>query len=110
MQAAQHKKVVRLYRSLMKLSTKFPESEIAWEHNRVPMSDELRVEIRSSFRQHAAERDPEVVNRRVVEGERLKKMLEVILQNAFRRMYPTVRDYEAWGGMKKRDLLTLKEQ
>ncbi|KAJ9442142.1 hypothetical protein DIPPA_10952 [Diplonema papillatum] len=107
--AAHQKKVLRLYRSLMRLATKYPESEIGWENRRVPMSDELRVEIRSSFKDNKKEQDPRRVERATQDAARLEKMLQLLFQDAFFRLYPTVREYHKWSGLRPSQLYELKE-
>eukprot|EP01063_Lacrimia_lanifica_P009928 TRINITY_DN16752_c0_g1_i1.p2 TRINITY_DN16752_c0_g1~~TRINITY_DN16752_c0_g1_i1.p2 ORF type:complete len:111 (+),score=39.42 TRINITY_DN16752_c0_g1_i1:67-399(+) len=110
MAQAHTRKVLRLYRSLMRLATRYPESEIGWENKRVPMSDELRVEVRTAFRDNMEERDPLRVDRAVKEGERLKKMIEVLYQDGWFRTFPTNREYHTWAGLKSNELYKLKEQ
>eukprot|EP01061_Rhynchopus_euleeides_P004505 TRINITY_DN13751_c0_g1_i2.p1 TRINITY_DN13751_c0_g1~~TRINITY_DN13751_c0_g1_i2.p1 ORF type:complete len:114 (+),score=30.80 TRINITY_DN13751_c0_g1_i2:76-417(+) len=109
MSSGHHRRAVRAYRSLMRLATRYPESEIAWENNRIPMSDDLRVEIRSAFRENMDEKDPEVVQKQLKEAERLKRMLEMTLQDGFFRMYPTLRPYHTWTGLTSSELNALKE-
>eukprot|EP01064_Diplonema_japonicum_P006677 TRINITY_DN1451_c3_g3_i1.p1 TRINITY_DN1451_c3_g3~~TRINITY_DN1451_c3_g3_i1.p1 ORF type:complete len:112 (+),score=9.89 TRINITY_DN1451_c3_g3_i1:72-407(+) len=110
MQAQHKRKVLKLYRGLLKLATKFPESEVAWENNRIPMSDELRVEIRTAFKDNRGEVDPRRMERQVNEANRIKKMLEVIIQDGFTRMYSTVREYHTWGALSVREMHRLKEK
>ena len=73
------------------------------------MSDELRVELRTAFRDNQDERDPRVLERLYKDGDRMKKMMEIILQDAFFRMYPTVRPYHTWSGLSRAQLMALKE-
>eukprot|EP01060_Flectonema_neradi_P003007 TRINITY_DN11889_c0_g1_i1.p1 TRINITY_DN11889_c0_g1~~TRINITY_DN11889_c0_g1_i1.p1 ORF type:complete len:127 (+),score=22.84 TRINITY_DN11889_c0_g1_i1:44-382(+) len=110
MSASHRRTTLGLYRRLMKLATKYPESEFAWEYGKVPMSDELRVEIRESFKENALEQDPLRVKKCISEGKRLQNMLEVVLQDGFFRMYPTNRQYHMWQGLSSRELLDLKEK
>eukprot|EP01062_Namystynia_karyoxenos_P039827 TRINITY_DN2895_c0_g1_i1.p2 TRINITY_DN2895_c0_g1~~TRINITY_DN2895_c0_g1_i1.p2 ORF type:complete len:116 (+),score=22.47 TRINITY_DN2895_c0_g1_i1:79-426(+) len=106
---AHGRRVLRLYRQLMHLASNYPESELANASQRIPMSDDLRVEIRTGFKDHAQETDPERLQKLVRDGERLKKMLEVIYQDAFFRLYPTVRPYHTWTGLGFWDARKTKE-
>ena len=110
MSASQRKTTLTLYRRLMKLATRYPESEFAWEYGKIPMSDELRVEIRESFKENSVERDPVRVKQQVIDGQRLQKMLEMVLQDGFFRMYPTNRKYHLWMGLSSREVQALKEK
>eukprot|EP01065_Artemidia_motanka_P013769 TRINITY_DN17720_c0_g1_i1.p1 TRINITY_DN17720_c0_g1~~TRINITY_DN17720_c0_g1_i1.p1 ORF type:complete len:116 (+),score=16.09 TRINITY_DN17720_c0_g1_i1:60-407(+) len=97
-------KTLRLFRDLLRLSYKYPESALAWESERIPMSDDLRVEIRSAFRDHADETDPERIAKYFRDGQRMQRMLQVLYQDGIFRMYPTVRQYHTWASKPTRQL------
>eukprot|EP00756_Hemistasia_phaeocysticola_P062027 Hpha_TRINITY_DN5451_c0_g1::TRINITY_DN5451_c0_g1_i1::g.192510::m.192510 len=107
--AGKSRRVLRLYRELLRLAGDYPESAVAWKSQRIPMNDDLRVEIRTSFKDNMEETEPERISKYIQDGERLKKMLQLCYQDAFFRMYPTVRPYHQWAGKSPREVSRLKE-